>query len=383
MTGLKHRRFDLPLTIERRRRLNVRLLGWALAIALAAASTLSGELVRGQQTGRISSFDGGSGWIGSTPLTPADLRGKVVLVDFWEYTCINCLRTLPYLRTWYRRYGGDGFVIVGVHTPEFGFSGDRPNVAEAVKRLDVRWPVVLDDDMTIWKRYGNNVWPHEFLYDQNGTLVDSVEGEGSYPETEAKIQALLKSANPHLTLPPVMALLPQDNYDKPGAVCYPHTAEILIERTPIANATAFDNPSQDASYQDGGSHQDGAIYLQGFWHLTREAAVSGSGTSSLALRYHAIQLVSVMKTEAGKPVRVDVMQDGKPVRERDAGKDIRYDAKGQSYVTVDTPRAYDLVMNAAFGQHELKLTPQWYGLGIYSFAFESCEVPSAANAGKN
>src|SRR5580704_19554069 len=100
---------------------------------------------------RIASFDGGSGWINSTPLSPEQLRGKVVLVDFWEYTCINCLRTLPYLPEWYRRYHDRGLVIVGVHTPEFEFSGERANVAAAAKRLDVTWPIVLDDHFAIWK----------------------------------------------------------------------------------------------------------------------------------------------------------------------------------------------------------------------------------------
>src|SRR5580700_2998379 len=173
----------------------------------------------------LQNFDGAAGWLNGAPRTLADLRGKVVLVDFWEYTCINCLRTLPYLKTWYARYHDKGLEIIGVHSPEFGFSGDRSNVASAAARLGVTWPVALDDDHAIWLRYGVSSWPTETLFDQSGKLVDTQVGEGNYPQTETQIQALLTSKNPELHLPPVMALLPQDSYDKPGSVCYPQTAE--------------------------------------------------------------------------------------------------------------------------------------------------------------
>ena len=137
----------------------------------------------------LQDFDGGTGWINSSPLTPEGLRGKIVLVDFFEYTCINCLRTLPYLREWYRRYHDQGFVIVGVQTPEFDFSSKRENVTAGAQRLGVTWPVVVDGNYAIWKRYNNNIWPRELLYDQSGRLVESVSGEGGYEQTEAKIQA--------------------------------------------------------------------------------------------------------------------------------------------------------------------------------------------------
>lgn len=353
-------------------------LATAGAAALAALAVCFMPLSPNAQSTRMRGFEGNAGWINSPPLTPQQLQGKIVLVDFWEYTCLNCLRTLPYLREWYRRYHDDGFTIVGVHTPEFDFSGERANVEAAVKRLDVTWPVVLDDKMAIWKRYENNVWPHEYLYDRSGNLVESVVGEGGYPQTEARIQALLRSSNPALHLPPVMALLPQDSYDKPGAVCYPQTAEILVGRQAVANATSFNNPSTDTNYSDTARDpQDGAIYLQGYWHLAPEAAVSGESNGFLALRYHAIQVEAVMKPDGGKAVRVDVTQDGKPIAHEDAGKDLQYDASGMSFVDVSTPRAYDLLMNARFGTHELRVSPKGYGLGVYDFAFESCEIPKS------
>ncbi len=322
----------------------------------------------------IRDFSGGAGWINSRPLAAGDLHGKIVLVDFWEYTCINCLRTLPYLREWNKRYADKGLVIIGVHTPEFGFSGEDKNVELAVKRLGVAWPVVLDDQYAIWKRYNVNEWPTELLFDQNGKLIESQLGEGNYPQTEARIQSLIRKDDAHAALPPVMALLPQDSYDKPGAVCYPQTPEILIERTPVANAPKFGDPSRDLAYHDSDARQDGSIYLDGYWHATKEALIFGGGPGYIALPYHAIQVDAVL-TGGGSPAEVTVTQDGKPIAREDAGPDIHYDAAGASYITVDASRAYDLLTNVKFANHELRLYPQREGVAVYDFAFESCEVP--------
>jgi thiol-disulfide isomerase/thioredoxin len=351
----------------------------ARALVAAAAALGIGFLAAskgGASEGEIPSFAGNAGWLNGPALSAADLHGKIVLVDFWEYTCVNCLRTLPYLRDWYAKYRGDGFTIVGVHAPEFGFSGESQNVSAAAKRLGIAWPIVLDDNFAIWKRYRNDGWPHEYLYDRNGRLVESVGGEGRYQETEAAIQKLIAASDPQAKLPPVMALLPQDDYDKPGAVCYPMTPEILLERTRPANATAFNSGPRDSNYDDPGSHRDGGVYLQGFWRSTPEAVVSASNDGYAALEYHAIQVLVVMKPETGGSTQVGITQDGAPVPHDSAGSDVRYDARGNSYVDVDAPRAYELVDNAKFGQHELRLTPQRYGVGIYSFAFESCEAGS-------
>jgi thiol-disulfide isomerase/thioredoxin len=329
---------------------------------------------------QIQSFDGNVGWLNSKPLTPQDLRGKVVLVDFWEYTCINCLRTLPYLREWQKRYAQNGLVIVGVHTPEFEFSAQTQNVAAAVKHLDVTWPVVIDSREVVWQRYKNEIWPRELLYDQNGKLVESVEGEGSYQQTESKIQELLKASNPAFKPPAVMALLPQDNYLKPGARCYPQTNETFVggDHGHIANSViGLAARAREVNYVDSTpSHPDGEIFLSGYWRKLPQAMESADGGGRLSLTYHALQVVTVMRPEEGQPATVIVTQDGNPVAKADAGSDIKYDAQGRSYVTVDAPRAYDVIMNAKWGTHELQLFPQRLGVGIYSFAFESCEVPS-------
>ncbi len=329
----------------------------------------------------MPSLDGGTGWIGTQPITAADLRGKVVLVDFWEYTCINCLRTLPYLSEWYKRYHNDGFEIIGVHTPEFPFSHERKNVEAAMKRLGVVWPVVLDDNDTIWKRFNNSAWPAEYLFDQNGHLVEAVSGEGGYQDTEARIQALLHRENPSLKLPPLMALLPQDNYTKPGAVCYPRTPEFLIYEHHIADPPTGRASSGNEQYHDSGPHVDGQVYLDGLWRREAAGIVSGGSEGYATIAYHAIEVVAVMRG-ACFTVRVDVTQDGKPVPREDAGSDIRYDGRGNSYIDVSQPRAYQVIMNAVYGHHQLLLAPEGDGLALYSFAFESCEVPGTSPASR-
>lgn len=327
------------------------------------------------QGAAMPSFDGASGWLGSPSLSPQALRGKVVLVDFWEYTCLNCLRTLPYLREWYHRYHDEGFEIVGVQVPEFNFSGESTNVRAAMKKLGITWPVALDDRRAIWNRYGVSAWPTEMLFDQSGHLVATHIGEGDYPQTEALIQRLLLGENPHLALPPPMALLPQDNYVKPGAVCYPDTAEILLENTRIANQpSGGDDPTQNVNYTDSGSHRDGNVYLEGYWDVLKQAVEYEGGNGYFDVPYHAIE-VSVVMTSDGERNRVDVTQDGKPIPREDAGKDLRFDPNGSSYIMVDASRAYDVIANATFGSHDLQLSPHEPGLRIYDVAFESCEVP--------
>ncbi len=331
----------------------------------------------------IQSFDGNTGWLNSQPLTPQSLRGKIVLVDFWEYTCVNCLKALPYEKAWYERYKQYGFVIVGVHTPEFAFSGESANVAAAAQHLGVGWPIVLDSNSVIWQRYQNQFWPHDFLIDGEGRVVLDHVGEGDYPATERAIQALVQKNHPDAKLPTPMELLPVDNYDKPGAVCYPQTPEVYVglwrgSDAALGNRQGY-HRNQVVDYTDSGrNHADGLVYLQGPWFNAEQAMVHArvdlGASDHLVLRYHAIQVVSVLKPEGEKPITVYVDQDGKPVEHQDAGADIRFDETGRSYVVVDAPRAYELIMNRHFGHHDLQLRPVEYGLGVYTFAFESCAV---------
>lgn len=326
-------------------------------------------------------FDGATGWINSKPLTPASLAGRVVLVDFWEYTCVNCLKTLPYERTWYNRYAKYGFTIVGVHTPEFKFSGESSNVTAAVKRLGIDWPVALDSRQAIWDRYSNDVWPRELLFDQRGKLIADHSGEGDYPDMERRIQQALHAGNTSARFPAVMDYLPGDSYSKPGAVCYRHTPEMYLGNWRgdgvLANPQGYAGDGHTVAYADSTPHQEGRAYLQGAWFESGEAMVAGPGTipqPRVAIRYRALQVVSVLKPHGVPAVSVLVLQDGAPLTKQDAGADIRFDRSGNSYLLVDAAREYDVVLNKHFAQHDLELLPQRPGLGAYTFDFEACEV---------
>src|SRR5262249_22478111 len=144
--------------------------------------------------GQFPSLTGATAWLNSPPLTPEGLKGKVVLIDFWTYSCINCLRTLPYIRSWAEKYKERGLVIIGVHTPEFAFEKDRSNVERAVKDLGVTYPVALDNDYAIWNAFNNQAWPAHYLIDATGQIREHQFGEGRYTETELAIQELLQQA---------------------------------------------------------------------------------------------------------------------------------------------------------------------------------------------
>jgi thiol-disulfide isomerase/thioredoxin len=172
----------------------------AIVAGVAGAALLAGFAYTGGATGQTSSLQTGASapaftgigtWINSAPLDKAQLRGKVVLVDFWTFDCINCAHTLPHVKDWYARYHDKGLVVVGVHTPEYSFERDTGNLKNAVKRFGIEYPVAQDNQYATWDAYGNQYWPALYLFDQNGKLVYSHFGEGRYAETEGKIRGLL------------------------------------------------------------------------------------------------------------------------------------------------------------------------------------------------
>ncbi|HWN56639.1 MAG TPA: redoxin family protein, partial [Methylomirabilota bacterium] len=166
----------------------------------------------------------GGNWIQHGPVSLKELRDKaVVLIDFWDYTCVNCIRTLPYVVEWNRRYAKSGLVIVGVHAPEFSFAREGSHVAEAAARFGLEYPIVLDNEYAIWRAYSNRFWPAKYLIDSKGRIRYYHFGEGSYQESELAIQGLLRELSPTLSLPPPME--PMRDTDQPGAVCYRVTPE--------------------------------------------------------------------------------------------------------------------------------------------------------------
>lgn len=302
-------------------------------------------------------FSGGGPWLNSAPLTVDQLRGKVVLVDFWTYSCINCQRTMPYLRSWWDKYQNKGLVIIGVHTPEFEFEKKTENVAESAKELGVSWPVVQDNDYRIWQAYDNHFWPHKYLINQEGKIVYDHIGEGAYQETEAKIQELLGTE---------MALTQEDPVpSSPG-----QTPELYAgyERGRLGNREGH-RPGQTVSYQDPQDYQPDLLYLAGAWENQAQfLRHADDKEAAVILRFRAKDVFLVMKLTSGKDYRLAVELDGRPISSAQSGRDVAAASVkvGQNFGMGDL---YHLVSIEQFGEHVLRLTgssPDWE---IYAFTF--------------
>ncbi len=331
----------------------------------------------GGEEGVLAPELSGGFWLQGGPLTMAGLRGRPVLVDFWDYTCINCLRTLPYLVEWHRRYSPHGLVIVGVHTPEFSFARRPDDVRRAIAEFGIEYPVVLDADYAIWRAYNNRFWPAKYLVDAQGRLRYYHFGEGAYQATERAIQHLLLEVRPDLALPEPLPPLREE--DRPGAVCYRVTPEIYLGflRGAVGNPTGL-VPKQAVRYRDPGLHAEGFFYLDGPWVADEECVYrpwDALETSRVALRYTAREVNLVLNPLAGQPARLDIWQDGAPLSPDCAGADVRWDDQGQSHLVVDVPRMFRLVANGDIGHHELVLATTSPGLALYAFTFVSCAIP--------
>jgi thiol-disulfide isomerase/thioredoxin len=314
-------------------------------------------------------------WVTSKPLTLAELKGKIVLVDFWEYSCINCVRTLPYLKKWYERYKQYGFVIIGIHAPEFEFGKNQANVEVAIKKFGITWPVVLDNEYKIWNSWKNSVWPRKFLIDQSGTVVHDHSGEGGYQDTEALIQQLIKKDHPEAQLPALGEFVRE--IDKPGKACYRTTPELYagFERGILGNPEGY-RQNQVIEYKDPGSNlpQD-VLFVSGRWqnnqeNMQRAQGEVGASSAWLGLTYHAKGVFAVIQPEKESGFRVRIEQDGKPLAKQDAGEDIQF-VGDQSYLVIDHARMYRIVNNKEFGVHVLKLYPESDSFGLYAFTFET------------
>ena len=316
----------------------------------------------------------GRSWFNSGDLSLAALRGRVVLVDFWDYTCVNCLRTLPYLTEWHNRYREKGLTVIGVHAPEFGFARRADFVERAVRELGIRYPVVLDNDFVIWRLFGNRFWPAKYLIDNDGLMRLAHFGEGAYAETEAAIQDLLKELNPQVELPPLLP--PVRESDQPGAVCYPVTPELYLghRRGRLGNDEGFQRDAP-ADYKLPAEPPSDVCSLEGRWlsrdeHL--ESAAAGGLPARLVLPYMAKEVNLVMAPTAPREFIVTVRQDGAPLAARDAGADIEFIGEEASLLRVRSARMFRLVNNAEFGTHRLELEVAEAGLALYAFTFISC-----------
>ena len=295
--------------------------------------------------GTAPEFAGAGPWLntpGGLPLTVAGLRGRVVLIDFWTYTCINCLRTTPYLRAWAARYRRRGLTVVGVHTPEFSFERDTGNVKKAVAREGIRHPVVQDNDYATWNAWGNQFWPAKYLIDARGRVRYTHFGEGAYGETEAAIRALLREQDGAAVGARVRARV---ETAAPG-VATPETylgaarAQGFLPRAPVVGSSRYTAPPRLPL---------NGFALDGVWRVADESATARGG-SALEAHFQARRVFLVLSSKGNRRRAVRVLLDGRPVSAAEAGADVR-----DGRLEVAAQRLYRLVSLPGVEDRTLRL----------------------------
>ncbi|WP_175920585.1 cytochrome c biogenesis protein DipZ [Burkholderia pyrrocinia] len=336
------------------------------AMMRAAGTTPSALPVEGT----LPSLDGAVQWLNSPPLTAAGLRGKVVLVDFWTYSCINCLRTLPYTNAWARKYAPYGLVVIGVHAPEFAFERDIGNVKKAVHDLGIDYPVAIDNGYSIWRAFANEYWPAHYFIDAQGRIRHHHFGEGEYAQSERAIQSLLAEAgHPEaLNVPLGLAGAPAK-----GALAAADTADVRSPETYVGYARAEDFSSPGGVVRDAAHRYDAPARpglndwgLAGSWQVGAERASLAAPAGRIVYRFHARDLHLVLGPGAnGQPVRFRVTLDGAA-----PGAAHGADVDAQGYGTVTGQRLYQLVRQpGAIADRTFAIEFLDPGVDAYAFTF--------------
>ena len=356
--------------------------------AAPAAPVAPCEGTRGGETGNCApEFAGTQKWINSQPLLMQELRGKVVLIDFWTYSCINCIRTLPFLQTWHERYADEGLVIVGVHTPEFEFEKVYDNVVQATKDMGVAWPVVQDNGRSVWDSYNNRFWPAKYLIDKDGVIQYRHFGEGRYAETEQEIRRLLEdvgAASEALAMPlpedQQTATNPSDGERKRTPELFAGwnfvTSHFQSGRGLYVGQVDPYNHNRDEVVEleiPREIHPD-RIYFKGSWYIgpesVRHARETDDYSDSVVLAYSARSVNAVLTSESGEPYKVRVRVQGQYLTEENKGDDIIIGEDGESYLMVTAPRAYKIIEHTEWMQHQvLELFSMSDDFGLFSFTF--------------
>jgi thiol-disulfide isomerase/thioredoxin len=303
-------------------------------------------------------------------------KGRVLLVDFWEYTCINCVRDFGVVKRWYSKYHQYGLDVVGVHYGEFDIGFNVENVRAAAQRFKLPWPVVADQKGSTWKAYESDGWPNRYLVDPQGKIVMKVFGESGNRELESKIREVLAAAHPEQAEEIAkIPLEPDENDFRPecGATTQETFVGEIYGRSAVEDIAGH-HAGDEADFQPPHSPPDGAVMLVGRWRVERDGVFSDGHGAAAELRYHARSLYSVLTLKGEKPIRVNLFQDGSPLPKDSGGADVKFDAKG-AFIDVTGSRMYYLVRSPAFGAHLISMQPESPGLGVNSFTFgNNCQL---------
>lgn len=308
---------------------------WVVTAAGAAGSTMEqpGQLQDGlDRPYAAPEISGITHWLNSAPLDRAALKGKVVLIDFWTYSCINCIRTLPYIKAWHQKYKDQGLVIIGVHAPEFAFEGKRENVEKAIQKFGITYPVAMDNDFSTWKNYQNRYWPAHYLIDRNGQVVYTHFGEGEYEVTEANIRQLLGLKE---------------------------TTQLTTEKDVVAAGQTPEtylgmDRSENEYTADANQLPLHHWALQGKWQRTGEYIQSQTKNAALTLHYRAKKVFLVMESQDQRPKTV-------LIRQKSAEKRL----------TVDDSKLYEIALNPTQENNQVSIIAESPGLRMFVFTFES------------
>lgn len=281
-----------------------------------------------------------------------NLRGKVVLVDFWTYTCINCLRTLPHLVEWDRKYRDQGFVIIGVHTPEFEFEKKRENVQMAIEKYGIKYAVVQDNDYATWRAFRNRYWPHKYLIDAQGYIRYDHIGEGAYAETEAKIQELLAEIGKNVSERGISTIKDTTPRKPTTPELYAGYEFALPRGQNIGNERGL-QAEKIVVYELPEEREDDTIYLQGLWKSNADDLEAVDDPTSIFLDFTASSVNIVADSLLDTPLEVEVFIDGNYISVEQAGADVEF-AGGTAFIVVHEPRLYNAV-SGEYWQYELEL----------------------------
>ena len=319
----------------------------------------------------------GDYWLNGAPVLLGDHHGQIVLVFFWDYSCTASLRALPYVQDWAKKYESMGLVVVGVHSPRFRFGQDPENVQQAIIRLGIPFPVVMDNSQMVWSMYSNHSWPAMHLVDKDGYIRCQSSGDGGYISFERALQTLVYETSRLDELPDLTE--PVRETDRPGAVCYRATPEILTGylRGSIGNVEGL-APESVVEYTDPGFYVDGRMYFRGPWMNERECFRWQGGVQddgSVMIRYHGIEANLVLEPGGTGIGSLRVEQDGVPLTVANVGRDVQLTDGGGSSVGLDGARLYNIVRNREFGEHLLTLRPQETGCAVYSLTGVTAVIP--------
>ncbi len=320
-------------------------------------------------------FNGVVAWINSKPLQINDLIGKVVVIDFWTYTCVNCLRTLPHIKELWNKYKEQGLIIIGVHTPEFEFEKDIKNVENSVKRLNIEYPVAVDSNYSIWESYGNHYWPRQYLLNSDGMIVWDHIGEGGEEEIEDWIRKLL-GENKKLTNPESKSRRKSliSKVKKKGNIITkmlttPETYAGYLRNNGLGNGT-FCQPGSCSNYKDEGNHLTGKVYLNGSWLQEKEYIKDEDDKEAyFAFKYSAKQINAVLGSFSGKPYEIILKLDNDYLTNSNKGYDVKIGKDGISYAYIDRADMYNLVDSKEFGSYDLKIITKSRDFMIFAFTF--------------